>query len=987
VDNTSGASLTQGVGVTSVAITDGLAPTLVSVIGTQSDNTNDQDLAKSGDDITVTIDGDENLDASSSTITILGRTVTTPVQVDVDTITGTVTVQSGDADGGVTLTASVADTAGNTLAITQADIDGTQVTLDLTAPTITSLVITGGNSVDNDRYVTNNNVVNIDLVTNESVQNLATQLGITPSLVQINSANLATLPSGAVTVNSATNLDVDFTVDDGTLLSDGTIIISITVTDLAGNTATYDESDTSDFSTATVDNSAPVVVSAVVRGDNTITINYDDVMEASTIATGDFTLIDVNPGGDADLRTTTAATNSGSNVIVLTFDGAVVAPGTTAEVTIATTITNQVGIAPASVINPQSVAAGSTAATVTEADPIIALTDDTFITTISSTASDTQIDISALTANTIPQEITVSTSIASMTFPAGAVLSSLPADEVITVSVSTKTATGITGTIGTIIEFGDPNFDIQFTLPVRIALPDKATGNAFYINAAGATIPITLDCVTDIFADVRDNILTGGNDGEACIIDVGSTLVIWTEHFTAFGAGGGTTASTGGGDTTSNSGKGSNESYKLKPTFGLSHTTYKPLVDDGFSFNDESFDITHNFWTSFDVQTVNVGDVNSFSAKVYTPSKLIVQEFLFGIPEVGKAYKAELGVEIWYDYTGEIEEVKLIQKTNIVDPASLNVTHSMVKCQSVDTNENCDITHVSMKFLEPLKDNVMAIKAIDSNRRSHTTYLNDGFDVSGESLNPMNTNMIVSPERFESLVLVTQTAKYSDIWVTEDGREFKRNDSGTFTQINQSFERHEDTGVMKDRNHSLFSAYKDAQDDRAQLVLENMCPQCNDQTFKEINDIFAYTFPESFATKYGDPEIQRNLIIESGRAQITFNEIERLSDRSATNTSKYMEERDLTTILHDERKQQEKPKHTDDIAYVTSTLRNDILMISGDIGRGDVSIQVSLSIHYNDGIIKHYYLPVSSDGSFYINVLTGSFEKIVITHDGIPLEH
>jgi hypothetical protein len=109
-----------------------------------------------------------------------------------------------------------------------------------------------------------------------------------------------------------------------------------------------------------------------------------------------------------------------------------------------------------------------------------------------------------------------------------------------------------------------------------------------------------------------------------------------------------------------------------------------------------------------------------------------------------------------------------------------------------------------MIFLEPLKDKVMAIKAIDYKNRYQITYLNEGLDISGNSLNPMLTKMIPSNVKNEGLVQVTQTAKYSTYWVAEDGRFFERNNSGSFKLINQEFERFQDSGTAYTRVHSGF---------------------------------------------------------------------------------------------------------------------------------------------------------------------------------------
>jgi len=268
-----------------------------------------------------------------------------------------------------------------------------------------------------------------------------------------------------------------------------------------------------------------------------------------------------------------------------------------------------------------------------------------------------------------------------------------------------------------------------------------------------------------------------------------------------------------------------NEKIKIndslsRPTFGLSHESNKKIVDDGFSFNNQTFTITDNFHTLFAELPVNLGEVNSFEAKVYAEQGVKVQEFLFGIPQKGEAHLAELGIEVWYGFFGEIEDVQVIQKSNVIDIDSVTVTHQKTKCLSSDSEENCNLTSVSMIFLEPLRDQVMAIKAIDYKNRYQITYLNEGFDVSGESLNPMNTMMIPSPERYEGLIPLTQTEKYSHYWATEDGRIFERNDFGSFKQINQSFERFQDTGEPRTRAHSGFGGIIAYEQERATAVFD-----------------------------------------------------------------------------------------------------------------------------------------------------------------------
>jgi len=293
-------------------------------------------------------------------------------------------------------------------------------------------------------------------------------------------------------------------------------------------------------------------------------------------------------------------------------------------------------------------------------------------------------------------------------------------------------------------------------------------------------------------------------------------------------------------DTTS--GGGSGNAHKTRPTFGVDHNTGVQLVNCGFSFNLKCFNITDNFWTPFEEQQIKVGQTNSFTIKTYADKQLRVQEFLFGIPVVGEAHNAELGVEIFFDYDGIPQNIHLVQQSDIVDPESIVVITFESQCTPSDSTNNCSTTHLSMRFLEPLQDKVMAIKAIDFKNRYQITYLNEGFDVTGESLNPMIVTSIPGPEKYEGIIKVTQTSKYSDIWITEDGREFQVNDSGEFTQINKSYERHTDSGVMKNRSHSEFTAYKQDQIDQAVILLLEYCPTCLD-SYADFEDSWSYTYP------------------------------------------------------------------------------------------------------------------------------------------------
>jgi hypothetical protein len=119
----------------------------------------------------------------------------------------------------------------------------------------------------------------------------------------------------------------------------------------------------------------------------------------------------------------------------------------------------------------------------------------------------------------------------------------------------------------------------------------------------------------------------------------------------------------------------------------------------------------------------------------------------------------------------------------------------------------------------------MAIKAMDWKLRDQTTYLNDGFDISGDSLNPMPTKMIPSPTKGEGLIKVTQNEKYSDYWTSDDGRIFEKNVFGSFKHINYSFERFQDSGNAFTRQHSAFGSIIKYENERASNAEERITEQ------------------------------------------------------------------------------------------------------------------------------------------------------------------
>ena len=278
---------------------------------------------------------------------------------------------------------------------------------------------------------------------------------------------------------------------------------------------------------------------------------------------------------------------------------------------------------------------------------------------------------------------------------------------------------------------------------------------------------------------------------------------------------------------------GGGSSWQSKPTFGISYLTNEQIVANGFGYDGKTKTITHNFHTDFEKVDIPTGESYTVFAKGYFPNDVWIQEFCFGIPEQGKGYLAESCVEVHFDSKhGEDKEItgtKIVQKSQVLN--LLDVIHEMADCYSNTGKGLCDKTSVTLVFNEPLKYDVMMIKGIDQKRKTTETYLNEGFHVDGKQFTDLPNNMIPSPVKYEGLIKVTQSEKYSNIWISDDGKMFERNDFGSFYQINRTFERFQDTGDMRDRTHYKFADWKKTQAENAILYFDSSMIQGIDKGF------------------------------------------------------------------------------------------------------------------------------------------------------------
>jgi len=316
----------------------------------------------------------------------------------------------------------------------------------------------------------------------------------------------------------------------------------------------------------------------------------------------------------------------------------------------------------------------------------------------------------------------------------------------------------------------------------------------------------------------------------------------------------------GGGDDASE--------YLSKPTFGLDHKTDVVQVQGGFTANGKVFDVTDNWWTDFEKQAILVGQTNTFSAKAHAQHVLNIVEFMFGIPEVGFAHMAEATIEVTIDRDQNVINVRVIQNGNLIDPDTVTASAVMAQCKSGDTDKKCYFITVSGVFNEALMNDVFALKGIDFLRHFHITYLNEGFTIFGNSLNPATTLMIASNVKGSSgLMEVTQIDKINDMWVDKSGNEYERNSFDSFIKTTtEPLVRDDPIVKVMTRMNSNFEAMKQYELDKATAIFDSSLIQ------KELPDSFTIQSAER-SDKLQDPEVQLKLFIERMRADDKMNQL------------------------------------------------------------------------------------------------------------------
>ncbi|MDA7957763.1 MAG: hypothetical protein MPI95_01535 [Nitrosopumilus sp.] len=275
----------------------------------------------------------------------------------------------------------------------------------------------------------------------------------------------------------------------------------------------------------------------------------------------------------------------------------------------------------------------------------------------------------------------------------------------------------------------------------------------------------------------------------------------------------------------------SDDDWKFNPTFGRTWAGNEQLVAGGFSFNGRTFTVSDNYHVDFERASASIGETNTVTMKAFSDWPLEEVILSLGVPDLSRVTDAEaeikvrLGIEYRENLEYTIEDIIHEQEEGLVDPEGTAVAVSSTRCNS-STDAVCHEFTVQFRVTAPLKSDVMAISAMDIDRRITTTYVNDGVEFTGDPLLPAKTAQFSvkrgNQHPVETVRLVQEDRRY-DVWTDQDGFAWLRNSYGSWFQLTHAgFERLQDPEVtVMTRIHDGFEDLLEAEREKARLVFDS----------------------------------------------------------------------------------------------------------------------------------------------------------------------
>ncbi|MDA7944045.1 MAG: DUF5011 domain-containing protein, partial [Nitrosopumilus sp.] len=309
---------------------------------------------------------------------------------------------------------------------------------------------------------------------------------------------------------------------------------------------------------------------------------------------------------------------------------------------------------------------------------------------------------------------------------------------------------------------------------------------------------------------------------------------------------------------------GDDEDWHLSPTFGRSWLGGGQQVRGGFAFDGRAIDITDNFHTGLDRRIAQVGGESTITMKAYSEMDLERFTIYLGVPDVSRATDSDaaIHVDLRRDYMAPagyaVAGISHDQSMPLIRENSTTASVSAAGCGAGD--EMCTTVEVSFSVAAPLSSDIVAIAAMDTERRFTVSYVNDGVRFDGTSMLPAETASFVikrgNQHPAEWVHLVREDWRYN-LWEDQHGFAWVRNSYGSWEQVTRAgFERLADPEVsVMTRNHDRFADMLERERDRAALVFNATTLE------REVGGSFSHDAPVR-VERLKDPAILERLKIE-----------------------------------------------------------------------------------------------------------------------------
>lgn len=254
------------------------------------------------------------------------------------------------------------------------------------------------------------------------------------------------------------------------------------------------------------------------------------------------------------------------------------------------------------------------------------------------------------------------------------------------------------------------------------------------------------------------------------------------------------------------------------PTMGVDYTGFRQ-VENGFTYNGSPIDV-ELYYTPYPLITVEVGQKNIAAFKIYEnsgPDVLSHFSLAFGLGKGETIHTSKAKIE-WDKAFDGSEKIMITDPENVLEDVSVKT--SVVKCTELSVEEQCLLVEIPHTFRAPLEFNMVGTDMWDKTRNAWQNYFNHGIAVHGDSLNP--SNVFVGIYKGE-LITLYETAKNHAVDKQGNNWTFDKEWSMVYEPI-----QHKDVPTSHgiDRFNTLFTGYKDQQEKKGLLIMQNICPDC-----------------------------------------------------------------------------------------------------------------------------------------------------------------